>query len=396
MREPRSTPWTLYEREDSHIHQAERTARGKRLRQTTGHTDKKLALLVIERWNREDADPVYKASTQTTVGAAVLRFLEEVARRVRPATLSAYRGQCGHLVRVFGKDSPLVTITATAVDDYVKQRTDRFVCGVHTAGNKKEPCDRVRPCGEGSHPHTTKKELCCLRGVLRLARRRGEYSADPDQVLPEKWNAKYEPGVRKHTLQQAWKLLQAVEDPERRAHLAYFYGTGGRDSEVGRARPRDHVNWTAGTVFIDGTKTKESTRTIPITPISKPILELAVSGLPEGQETYRRWGNRLRDLKAACKRAKVPLISFNDMRRSFCTWHWEAGVPNHLLAKYMGHTTTELVDRVYGKPSVEGVKALTDAHFASRPVEPAVARVQAPAIDNVVPITAAKRRRTSP
>lgn len=204
-----------------------------------------------------------------------------------------------------------------------------------------------------------------LRGVLRLARRRGEYPFDPAQVLPV-WDAHYVPRSRVHTIEQAWKLLDALYDDERRAELAFYYGTGARHGEGKRARPQRDIDLVAGEVALDGTKTAGSKRTVPITPISQPLHEIALAGLPKGQEQYRRWQNLRRDVLAACKRAGVPEVSLNDLRRSFATWHLEAGVSNVLVAKYLGHTTTEMVDRIYGRPSVESLKKLTEEHFASK------------------------------
>ncbi|MFO0734661.1 MAG: site-specific integrase [Labilithrix sp.] len=210
-----------------------------------------------------------------------------------------------------------------------------------------------------------KKELNVLRGVLGLARRRGEYPLDPGQVLPP-WDANYVPRSRVHTIEEAKKLLAALYDDERRAELAFFYVSGARHAEGKRARPRRDVDLVAGEVHLDGSKTASSTRTVPITPISRPFLELALAGLPEGQEQYRPWQNMRRDVLAACKRAGVPEVSLNDLRRSFATWHLEAGVSNVLVARYLGHTSTQMVDRVYARPSVEALKKLTDEHFASR------------------------------
>lgn len=399
MRELSTTPWALYERDDTRVFWASRTFHGKRERATTRQVDRELAEAVVREWNREAIDPVYKASKEVTVGTAVMNFLEKVAQRVSPATVSAYKGQAGHLVRVFGEHERLLVITADSVDDYTKRRTDKFVCAVHAHGNARDACSRRRPCGEGASDHTVKKELNVLRGVLRLARRRGEYPFDPAQVLPA-WDANYVPRSRVHTIEQAWKLIGALYDDERRAELAFYYGTGARHGEGKRARPRRDIDLIAGEVAIDGTKTAGSKRTVPVTPISKPFLELALAGLPQGQEHYRRWQNLRRDVLAACKRVGVPEVSLNDLRRSFATWHLEAGVSNVLVAKYLSHTTTEMVDRIYGRPSVESLKKLTEEHFASKkaaakadePKQEAQGDAQKPE----VPVTVPRRRQRAP
>lgn len=169
-----------------------------------------------------------------------------------------------------------------------------------------------------------------------------------------------------------------------------------RHGEGKRARPRQDIDLVAGEVAIDGTKTAGSKPTVPVTPISKPLLELALAGLPQGQEQYRRWQNLRRDVLAACKRAGVPDISLNDLRRSFATWHLEAGVSNVLVAKYLGHTTTEMVDRTYGRPSVESLKKLTEKYFASKKpatkVDEPKEETQGDAQKPEVPVTVPRRR----
>jgi integrase len=208
--------------------------------------------------------------------------------------------------------------------------------------------------------------------------------------------------ARLHTIEQAWKLLGALYEDERRAELSFYYGTGARHGEGKRARPRQDIDLVAGEVAIDGTKTAGSKRTVPVTPISKPFLELALAGLPKGQGQYRRWQNLRRDVLVACKRAGVPDVALNDLRRSFATWHLEAGVSNVLVAKYLGHTTTEMVDRIYGRPSVESLKKLTEEHFASKK---AAAKGREPKNETKdgddaqkpqVPVTVPRRRQRGP
>jgi hypothetical protein len=94
-------------------------------------------------------------------------------------------------------------------------------------------------------------------------------------------------------------------------------------------------------------------------------------------------------------------VSLNDLRRSFATWHLEAGVSNVLVAKYLGHTTTEMVDRIYGRPSVESLKKLTEEHFAgksaaTRPAEPEHKPQDGDEAKPKVPVTLPRRRQCGP
>jgi len=61
------------------------------------------------------------------------------------------------------------------------------------------------------------------------------------------------------------------------------------------------------------------------------------------------WQNVRRDLRAACKKLKIPRCSPNDLRRTCATWLRAAGTPPHLFALLMGHADSRMVERVYGR-----------------------------------------------
>jgi integrase len=63
------------------------------------------------------------------------------------------------------------------------------------------------------------------------------------------------------------------------------------------------------------------------------------------------WSNIGRDLPAACLRAGVPRVTPNDLRRTFASWLIQAGVSNRIVAALLGHTTTRMVDLIYGQLS---------------------------------------------
>jgi integrase len=49
-----------------------------------------------------------------------------------------------------------------------------------------------------------------------------------------------------------------------------------------------------------------------------------------------------------CARADVPRVTYKDLRRSFCSWMCQAGVPMHHVTRLMGHGSSQMVQRVYG------------------------------------------------
>jgi integrase len=193
------------------------------------------------------------------------------------------------------------------------------------------------------------------------------------------------------------------------ARIAYAFGTGGRDGEVERAIPHDDVDWTAGEVRIRGTKTHASKRTIPVTRLMRPYLLRALQGVAPGMG-FRPWGNCNRDLAAACKRIGIPRVSMNDLRRSFASWHLHAGVSTYVVSRMLGHTSSTMVERVYGQQTADTLRTLVDDQLAaSRPQPPSpdpapgdavlpdsTAPVVAESPDRgarVIPISSARRQR---
>jgi integrase len=55
------------------------------------------------------------------------------------------------------------------------------------------------------------------------------------------------------------------------------------------------------------------------------------------------------NLRRWCAVAEIEPVTANDLRRTYATWMAEAGVPESLLLKYMGHTTSAMLRRVYSQ-----------------------------------------------
>jgi integrase len=115
---------------------------------------------------------------------------------------------------------------------------------------------------------------------------------------------------------------------------------------------------------IPGTKTEGAKRQVPIAEEAREaVLRRVHAAGPDGklfpltstgkkalENQKRAW---LRALRGACKRAKVGHASTNDLRRTFCSWAWQAGVPEDVVVRWMGHTSAKMVREVYGQPSKE-------------------------------------------
>src|SRR5262249_1620872 len=64
---------------------------------------------------------------------------------------------------------------------------------------------------------------------------------------------------------------------------------------------------------------------------------------------FEPWPYVNRDLARACKAAKVPKVTPNDLRRTFASLLVQDGVPLDVVAKLMGHASSAMVYRVYGR-----------------------------------------------
>ncbi len=152
--------------------------------------------------------------------------------------------------------------------------------------------------------------------------------------------------------------------------------------EAGRfAAQTADVDVEAWTVKIRGTKTDLAAATMPIPTLMRPLWKHLGTG------TYEPWGNARRDLALYCVKAGVPVVTWNDLRRTFASLLVQAGVAPHLVAKLLRHKTTAMVDRVYGRQTGESLAGLIEHQIEGSRREPRVNQKRA---------TKASSRRTKP
>src|SRR6266545_2461003 len=131
--------------------------------------------------------------------------------------------------------------------------------------------------------------------------------------------------------------------------------TGCRLSEIERLAWED-VDQINGRVIVRGTKTRGSRRWIAM---PAPLLDVLAT-VPDRDRTgpiAGRWANVRRDLHDACKRAGIEPVSPNDLRRTYASWLKQRGVDSAAVAKLLGHTSTRMVDLVYGHLSDDTLAA---------------------------------------
>jgi len=295
-------------------------------RRSTKCTDRRAAELTVAEWERAAASPSYAAASATTLESAAERMIGHLRTIGRSdKTIAYYETKVGHLLRVLGRDMPLVRIDAKAIDRYVEKRTS-------------EEATRI----------TIAKEVSALRRILRLAKRRGEYPHDVTAIMPEGFSAESKPRRAFLPERKARDLLAALT-PKRAAWVAFAIATGARLGEIERAQ-REDIDLEQGIVHLRGTKTDKADRDVPVTSLSRPLLELALrDGDGRRGLLFSPWGNALRDLERACRRAGIAKLTPNDLRRTHATWLRARGVDSATVAELLGHVDSRMVERVYGK-----------------------------------------------
>lgn len=318
------------------------TGAGERIRESTRCHDRKAAEAFAKGREREATHRAHPAAETATVNDALELLLQDrggkATRGERShATVEFYREKAGHWVRIFerGPDRQRVTfllknLRPSAIDRFIETRTK-----------------------EHALSHTISKELTTLRASLKLAKRAGLFFGDIEALFPPGFSPAYKPKKRALTADEVDKLLVELR-PDRAARVAFIVATSACWGETERAL-REHVAEDLGKVFIDGTKRASRRRTVPIVSSDqKRLLEYAMKNATgtEGR-LFAPWDNVRRDLVRVAKRVGIERCSPNDLRRTCATWLHASGATPDLIAPLMGHVDSRMVERVYGRLSLE-------------------------------------------
>lgn len=306
-------------------------------RVSTGLRDKQAATKKRDELERRAVDPAYALGREAT-GQTIF---DNYARSRRRLGRSA-----GTMHHVETKMGNLLRLLPVKCDDWNLAEFEKYVD------------DRLK---EGVRRTTIKKELRVALAALRHARKHHLFDRAPEDIIPELGDD-YRPRTRFLTPWELVALVSALEEenePHRGAHIVFIAATGARWGESLRAHVED-VDFKTLTVHLRGTKTKTSTRDVPMVGPARSLLRWAVDRAFE-PKCFQPWPNVRRSLLSACKRAGIAPVSPNDLRRTFSTWLQQAGATNDLIAKVMGHTSSRMVERVYGKlPAADVARLLRE------------------------------------
>lgn len=305
-------------------------------RQSLRTADPKIAQARAHDAERRLLDPSYRPTNATTLRVALRAFIDRQRdeRARAPGTIEMYERHGRGFVAVWGADRALSSIGAPEIDAYLATRAR-----------------------EGASSQTRWKELCTLRGTLRLAKRAGTYPHDVAAVFPVGFEGRQsKPGTRHVLMPGVLALLWALPE-ERRPAVAFMVATGADWSSVARVVPAD---FSPTVVRVRGTKTDHRDRLVPRLPIFEWLMRLAEAGpVPYPEWTLR---SAHRALERACKVAGLPRVTPRDLRRSCGRILRTAGVPPHLIALVLGHADGRMAERVYGRLEAHEAGALIAAH----------------------------------
>ncbi len=248
-----------------------------------------------------------------------------------------YTQKGGHLLRLLG-GIDVGKLTLDLVQEYVQTRLD-----------------------ENAARETVRKELVTLRRALQLAHDRKVLRTDPRSLIP-RLRVKYVPRDRYCTEAEFSELLLQFQFKRRLWLLVAVY-TGGRASEV-EALTWEEVELKRNQLLLPGTKTRKARRWVPIPDALRAALESVEVDQRRGP-ICESWNNVRRDLAEAVERINdaraenarwskqkdvelMRRVSPNDLRRTYASWLKQRGVDSMVVAKLLGHTTSRMVELVYG------------------------------------------------
>ncbi len=323
-------------------------ADGKRIQRSLRTKDKAVARDRLKFAELGEAAPVSrrKQRLMDAIGEMIDSLHEH-----SESTREMYREKGRRLLKTLGNPA-IRDITFNVLNSYIAKRRSKDP----EHGNAKA--------------HTIQKELITVRRALKHAVRAGNLSQLP--AWPE-FSPRYVPRNVWLTVDQFEAMCEGLGSGNRILWASLATLAGLRAGEIDRltwsmvslaqgelALPSGQRIPTYGWLTVPGTKTEKSARRVPIMAALYSRLEDALNVASLNDEVdglvARPWSNCRRDLHVACKAAGVSLVSPNDLRRTFASWLVQNGADLLTVAALLGHSSTRMVEQVYGKLSATNLE----------------------------------------
>jgi integrase len=315
---------------------------GKRCKRTTRCRSKAAARIVAKQLEEAAADPDRAATQATTIDdalSAVLLLRREQAKAGQRSkdTAEFYLKKSMQILRVLGRELLLATLTdSRPLDAYVSIRR--------------------REIATPTMDHTIYKELTVIRAALKLAKRQGLWRGDVEAVVPH-LSPRYQPTKKWYSPDQLDKLLAELEADDA-ARAAFVVATS---AELRATKLAERADVGQHLVEVRGTKRTSRRRTVPIvTDWQRSLIVYALEhARGAGPLLFKRSDEEFRGaLRYAARRAGLPHVTPNDLRRTYSTWLRAAGARSENVWPTMGHTDGRMLERTYDGTSPAILAAL--------------------------------------
>jgi integrase len=211
---------------------------------------------------------------------------------------------------------------------------------------------RRRSYDARSRKASANKTLAILRAGLNLAYRNEKVPSNAAWRSIKPFEGVHHPRLRFLTVSEAKRLINAAGD-EFRPMIQAALATGCRYSELCNLKISDfHIDHR--TLHISQTKTGKP-RDIFLTDEGVALFESLAAGRKRSEPLIRRadglpfgTAHQIRRMKVACENARIETVTFHGLRHSYASALVKAGVPLIYVARSLGHTTTKMVEAVYG------------------------------------------------
>lgn len=332
-----------YRRKDSPVLWASYTdASGRRVRRTTGTTDRKEAEALEAKWKLEAfKQQQWGEEPSHTYDELMLAYLKETVNEKRCPENDHYHGK--PLYRWFsGRE--LSTIQAADIRGYIDMRRQ-----------------------EGKSPATINRELSLLSAAINYARREWEW----DIPNPVSGRMLKEPEGRVRWISQveADVLIRAAESEPKAPWLAHFIRlglhTGCRKGEI-LGLEWSRVDLQEGVIYLEAVHTKAGKRrSVPMNAIAREaimqLLRFRAEHAPGTPWVFcNKQGRQVRSIKrsfsTACKKAGIENFRIHDLRHTCASWLVTAGVPLTEVREVLGHSSVTMTER-YAHLAPENVRA---------------------------------------
>lgn len=323
---------------------------GKQYRRSLMTSDYETALLKISsevaKLLSVDGIEVYSPQEVHTLEELLTQYSKFKSTRVEPRTLQRYKVSVRQLLKFFGKDKDIASISLEDVENYQSERK---------AG-----------------PATINRDVTLLLAALKKATQRKWVSLDSIQDIVQNIEKLREPEPRDrvYSEEEIERLLMECSEQVRLGVIISLL-TGMRFSEVIKLKWND-VDLERGRIKVRKTKTHRD-RTIPIK--GKLLMSILQRRHLERTCEYvitKRGGNPYKQgfdkgFRAARKKAGITDANFHDLRRTYSTVLMELGESERVIQKLLGHSRLETTARYLAVQDkrLQDAQEKIDTHFST-------------------------------